>query len=279
MKFGAHVSIAGGIDRAPQRAYELDCECFQIFTRSPQGGRASKLNKTVVDSFFKQCSEYRFADCYVHTPYFVNLASDNRDVRISSVNLIKEELLRANLLGVKYVMTHLGSAKLLNRSEAIKNVIEGICRITDRAGISTGLLLENSAGQGATIGSNFEELSEILRYVENPDVGVCLDTAHLYATGYDISTRESVKAIISSFSSIVGLERLKLLHGNDSKAGLGERKDRHEHIGKGQIGIDGFTHIVHNKELKKLDLIVETPHDRVREDIEILKQIRGSKKR
>lgn len=274
MKLGAHVSIAGGIDKAPSCAYEIGCECFQIFTRSPHGGTPSKLDRKTVEAFLRECSRLGFPDYYVHTPYFINLASEEREIRSFSVSTIREEIQRGDIIGARFVVTHIGSARAFGRDSGISRAIEGIRRILDRADHRTKLLLENSAGQGALIGGTFEELARILEGVGHPDLGVCLDTAHLFASGYDIRTREAVKRTLKGFSSIVGLDKLKLLHGNDSKAGLGERRDRHEHIGKGKIGLEGFATILNDPHLKGIDLVIETPLKRVEDDIENLRKLR-----
>ncbi|MER3446706.1 MAG: endonuclease [Candidatus Dadabacteria bacterium] len=275
MKFGAHVSIAGGIEKASYRAYKIGCECFQIFTRSPQGGNSSPLRKNTVEAFLKECSVYGITDYYIHTPYFINLASKDRQIRLSSISLIEEEIERGSTIGAKYVITHIGSAKGVGKSQGIKNVVNGIKRVLDTISKSTDLLIEASAGQGEIIGDRFEEIAEILERVGNPDLGVCLDTAHIFASGYDIRTEEAIKKTLDEFSSVVGLEKLKLLHGNDSKVGLGERKDRHEHIGRGKIGIEGFRAIVNAPRLKDIDLIIETPLDKVEGDIRNLKRLKG----
>jgi len=279
MKFGAHVSIAGGIKKAPSRAYEIGCECFQIFTRSPHGGDPPPLHKDTVESFLKECSACNFTDYYIHTPYFINLASKNNRIRLSSILLIEREMERGSTIGAKYVVTHLGSAKDVGESQGIKNVVDGLKRVLDACSNSTKLLIEVSAGQGVIIGDKFEEIAEILKGVGNPDLGVCLDTAHVFASGYDIRTEEGVRKTLDEFSFVIGLERLKLLHGNDSKVGLGERKDRHEHIGKGKIGIVGFRAIVNAPSLSGMDLIIETPLDKVGHDIRNLKRLRGLKKK
>ena len=275
MKFGAHVSIAGGIDKAPSRAHELGCECFQIFTRSPRGGIPPPLDSKIIDTFLNECSKYDLSDYYVHTPYYINLASENENIRSASISIIKEDLKRGSSIGVKYVMTHLGSSKGIGKSQALAKVIEALRRVLDQATYTAKLLLENAAGQGEIIGDTFDELAEILDKVEEPDLGICLDTAHLLASGYDIRTKVAVNNTIQDFDSIVGLAALKLLHGNDSKAGLGERKDRHEHIGKGKIGEIGFKSIVNNTRLKHLDMIVETPVEKVGDDIRNLKRLKG----
>lgn len=276
MKFGAHVSIAGGIDKAPERALALGCECFQIFTRSPRGGKPPTLGKDLVDSFLKSCSSCGLANYYIHTPYYINLASEKKELRRSSVAIIREELERGSLIDAKYVMTHLGSSKGAGRAEAVDMVIEGVAEILKGSGsLMTELLLENTAGQGETIGDTFDELARILDEVGNPRLGVCLDTAHLIASGYDIRTKTSLKNTLEALFSVISPGRVKLLHGNDSKAGLGEKKDRHEHIGKGKIGEEGFKAVLGSPALKKLDMIVEIPPEEVAPDIELLKRIRA----
>ena len=275
MKFGAHVSISGGINKAPERAHALGCECFQIFTRSPRGGKPPALGKDLVDSFLTSCSSYGLPDYYIHTPYYINLASEKKELRRSSVAIIREELERGSLIVAKYVMTHLGSSKGLGRAEAVDMVIEGIAEILNGSGsLTTELLLENTAGQGETIGDTFEELARILNETGDPRLGVCIDTAHLIASGYDIRTEASLRHTLDALYSVISPGRMKLLHGNDSKAGLGEKKDRHEHIGKGKIGQNGFKAILGNPALEGLDMIVELPPEEVGEDIELLKRMR-----
>lgn len=274
MKFGAHVSIAGGIFKAPERASSYGCECFQIFTRSPRGGNPPKLDKETVDKFLNNCEEYNLSDYYVHTPYYINFASENKDIRNSSTRIVTEELERADILNAKYIMTHLGSSKGIEMKLAISRVADAAKEILDKTNTKTHLLLENSAGQGETIGEKFEELAEILDQVNNPELGICIDTAHTFAAGYDIRNKNALNHVLKEFDNIVGIEKIWLIHGNDSKVGLGEKKDRHEHIGQGEIGSEGFESVVNNKHLKSLDMIVETPPENVASDIEILKKMR-----
>lgn len=275
MKFGSHVSIAGGIDKAPGRAKELGCECFQIFSRSPRGGKAPELTEELVGSFKKACAEHGFTDYYIHTPYYINFASAKKELRESASVIIREELERARTIGARHIMTHLGSSKDTDRKDAVKMVAGGLSKAIDGTDLPGLLLLENTAGQGATIGDTFEELAEILRLIGDPEIGICIDTAHLLASGYDIRTPEALEETLSAISQTVGLDRVKLIHGNDSKADLGERKDRHEHIGRGKVGLDGFKAILSRPELKNLDMIVELPPDKVAADIALLKDLRS----
>ncbi len=277
MKIGAHVSIAGGIEKSPGRAHEVGCECFQIFTRSPRGGNPPPLDKKTVESFLTACSMYAFRDYYIHTPYFINLASEDKNIRSTSIDIIKEEIRRGDVIGAAYVMTHIGSSKQMGSKKAISRVVEGLRMVLEMSGYKTKLLLENSAGQGMTIGDTFGDLYEILEKVGNAELGVCLDTAHLFAAGYDIRTKIALTKVIKEFSYVIGLNRLKLLHGNDSKVRLGYKKDRHQHIGKGFIGLNGFRAILNNPGLQGVDLIVETPLERIEDDIRTLNGLRELK--
>jgi len=274
MHFGTHVSIAGGIDNAPGRAFKLGCECFQLFTRSPRGGKPSPLDEKVVHRFLSDCRKYGFSNYYVHTPYFLNLASMDEDVRDNSIRIIREDMERSSLLEVKYVMTHLGSSKGMGRKVAMDRVAASIIKILEGYEGQTNLLLENSAGQGDTIGSGFEELAFILNRVNNDDLGICLDTAHMFGAGYDVRNSKALDLSLQQVEKTFGMERLKLIHGNDTNVGLGERKDRHELIGKGNIGVEGFKTIISDRRLNSMDVIVENPPDKVAADIELLKQLR-----
>lgn len=276
MKFGAHVSIAGGIDNAPKRAHDLGCECFQIFSRSPRGGKPPELRDELVESFLNECGKYNISNYYIHTPYYINLCSEKKELRESSINIIKEELERGSTLGVEYVMTHLGSSKDTGRKQAVKLIIESLEKIMNKGYFSTQLLLENTAGQGATVGDSFEELAEILNGVKGSNIAICIDTAHIFAAGYDIRSKESFKETIKKLKETIGIESIKLFHGNDSKIGLGERKDRHEHIGKGEIGIEGFKNIINDSNFSDVNMIVETPPNKVGEDLKVLKKLRGN---
>ena len=274
MKFGAHVSIAGGIENAPLRARQLGCECFQMFTRSPRGGKPPEIEDRLLEAFFLNCSEVSISDYYVHTPYFINLASGKEDLREKSVDLVREELERSSALGVKYMMTHIGSAKGLEREAAIDNVVDSILRILGDYSGTTQLLLENTAGQGHTIGASFEEISLILKSVAYDDLGVCMDTAHMFASGYDIRTREGVEELVGRIGAAFAPGTVKLVHANDSKAEFNSSKDRHEHVGEGEIGIDCFRAMIGNPFFEDLDMIVEMPPPEVSKDVELLKKLR-----
>ena len=281
MKFGAHVSIAGGFANAPERAADLGCEIFQIFSRSPRGGKAPTIEKETIKSFDNALKQHKQSAVYIHTPYFINFASSNKKISHGSVQIVRDELERANLLEANGIMTHLGSAKDCTPKEAIKKTAQGIAKVLSGYKGSAKLMLELSAGAGAVIGASFEDMAEIIKQAEKilkkkNCIYVCLDTAHIFASGYDLRDKKSADNTFKSFDKIIGLKRLLLLHGNDSKVGIGEKKDRHEHIGKGKIGKAGFEAIVKNSKLKNINLIVETPSpEGMKKDIALLKKMRS----
>ena len=272
MKIGCHVSIAGGVWNAPKNAADLGCEVFRIFTRSPQGGPAPKIDKGVVKKFKEEMERWKQADFYIHAPYYINFASAKKTTRDASVRIIREELERGSLLGAKCLMTHLGSSKDFSRKEALKLVAEGVNKITKGYKGTTQFLLEISAGAGNVIGDTLEELAYIIKN-SNRSVGICLDSAHMFASGYDIKSNNGFDKTAETIRSIIGAKRVGVIHANDSKVGLGERKDRHDHIGDGKIGKEGFKNLI--KMFPEVDFILETQHDKVAEDIKKLKEIRS----
>lgn len=271
MNVGCHISIAGGIQNAPQRAADLGCEAMQIFTRSPQGGKAPELTPEIISDFKLQVSRFKIQAVVVHTPYYINFASSNNRIRYGSINVIRDELERASLLGAKYVMTHLGSSGELSEDEANEKTIEALKKSLDGYVGSCELLIENAAGSGKIMGSNFSQIAEIIKKVGHPKLkGICLDTQHSFASGYNWHDFEKT---LKKIDKEIGLEKIKLIHANDSKTELGSKKDRHEHIGKGLIGEKAFENIVQFAKKKKVDMILETEHDFVKEDIELLKKL------
>ncbi|MFA6421802.1 MAG: deoxyribonuclease IV [Candidatus Buchananbacteria bacterium] len=275
-RVGAHVSAAGSIIFAPDRAREAGCECFQFFSRSPQGGNAKPIDKKTAEEFISKCKSNQM-ESYIHAPYFINLGSANNKIFYGSISFLKEELKRGSQLGVKYLMTHLGSAKELGDKEGLKKVVKGIKEILADYKGSCEFLIEMAAGAGSIIGDTFEEIAIIVnsKELKKYNIGICLDTAHAFASGYDLRNEKAVKATFKKLNDILGSDRLKLIHANDSKADLGSHKDQHAHIGEGKIGLDGFKAIVNYTCKQKVNLILETPKDgKDLEDIEILKKLR-----
>ena len=245
---------------------------MQIFTRSPQGGKAPEFTPEIIQEFKLKAKSYKLKATYVHTPYYINFASTNNRIRYGSVSVIREELERGDLIGAKYVMTHLGTAKELGQNQAIKKTIEMLGKAQDGYKGKTKLLLENSAGAGEIIGDDLKELAKIIKGVNSQAIaGICLDTQHSFASGYDWrDTSETLKKIDQE----LGLKNVKLIHANDSLTECGSNKDRHAHIGKGLIGLEAFKEITAFAEKNKIDMILETKHDEVVKDIELLKKLR-----
>jgi len=279
MKIGAHISAAGGLWNAPLNAGKFGLECFQFFSRPPQGGRVAPISDETAEKFLAACEEHGFTHYYIHAPYIVNLASKEERIRNSTIEIMRGELERGTALHAPGMMTHLGSASSIgDERKGIELTIEGLKRVLDGYDGTTQLLLEISAGAGMVMGDTFEELAEILAGVGDPKVGVCLDTAHMFASGYDLRTPEAVKKTMKEFDEVIGLDRLVISHFNDSKVDIGEHKDRHEHLGEGFIGKKGCEAIVASPTFKDVHLILETPHENTIEtlgpDIEFVKRAR-----
>lgn len=273
MHIGCHVSVAGGVQNAPQRARELGCEAMQIFSRPPQGGKAPELTEAVLGDFQIKMKESQIQDVYIHTPYFINFASTDNRIRYGSVSVVREELERASLLGAKYVMTHLGSARGLGKKEALVKTAEMLKKCLEGYSGTAKLLIENSAGAGEIIGDSLTEIAEIIRLVDDQNIaGICLDTQHSFASGYDWTDFDQT---IEKIDQELGIEKIKLMHANDSLTDCGSKKDRHEHIGQGKIGAEAFQKIVQFAQKNNIDMLLETEHEKVVEDIKLLKKFRG----
>lgn len=277
---------------APQRAKDLGCETFQCFTRSPQGGPAPVLTQSLVANFKSQMAECGLETFYIHTPYYINFVSLNPRIRHGSIKVVREELERGSALGARYVMTHLGSHTGQTPEDGIAKVADAIIQALDGYQGTTKLLLEIAAGTGNIIGDRFEELGKIIKRLDFQDPtfeklprsdlglfgfgGICFDTCHAFASGYDFRTTEGVGNVLEEFEKKIGLEYLKLAHVNDSKVDLGGKRDRHEHVGDGFIGRDGLANILNTPEFRNIDWLLETEDSKRETDIKILKEIRGT---
>jgi deoxyribonuclease IV len=281
MRIGAHVSIAGGIDKAPFNAAKIGAEIFQIFSRSPHGGPAMPITKTVRQDFKRALLENKQSAFYIHAPYFINLCSRQNNIYHGSISVVRQELERGSLLGASGMMTHLGSFGESEESEGILRVVQALVKILDGYAGETPLLIENSAGAGKIIGDSVDELSAIIndKRLAKSNIKICLDTCHLFASGYDIASKEGLNNFLKEFDKKIGLGKMALLHANDSRGNLGSKLDRHEHIGKGHIKASGFSRMAKDKALGKLDWILETPKEEGMDqsNIKKLKEIRGTK--
>lgn len=267
MKVGIHVSISGGIWKAPINAVKAGAEVFQIFSRSPHGGKPQPITSEVKTKFSEEMAKAKISDFYIHTPYYINLCSVKNNIYFGSISVIREELERGSLLGCRAVMTHLGSFGEMTDEEGLKRVENALEKILEGYRGKTRLLLEISAGAGRVVGDTFEELSALINgRLKKKNLGVCLDTCHLFASGYEINTEAGLKKTMMQFEELIGAEKLEVLHVNDSKGALGGKLDRHENIGEGKIGLEGFRLMAEHPVLKKLDWILETPKDNPGDD-------------
>lgn len=275
---GCHVSIAGGLWNAPKNAAELNCETFQIFSRSPHGGPVKPIDEDTVAQFNTAMAEYNFKTFVIHAPYFINLGSATPRIFHGSVTVIRDELERGTKLEAAYVMFHPGSFKDLGEEAGMKQAKEAMAKILDGYTGTTQLLIEISAGAGAVIGDTFEEVAELMDGVKNHKGfgGICFDTQHAFGSGYDLRDAATVKKTFTNFDKAIGLKYLRMAHVNDSKVDFGSHRDRHEHIDDGQIGKKGFKAILEYFAEKKLHipLILETEHDKVETDIKLIKALR-----
>ena len=277
MQIGCHVSISGSIDKAVDNAVERECSAFQIFTRNPRGWHAKPLTKEDIDNFkakLKASKIDRFATC-AHMPYLPNLATPKEDGFEKSVKTLIAETERCAQMGIPYLVTHLGSHLGTGDEAGIKKLVEGLRRAAKTKN-DVVILLENTAGQKNSVGSDFKQLGEIYKQLGSAKkFGVCLDTCHAFVAGYDLKTKEKVKETFSEFDEHVGLDNLKILHLNDAKGELGCNLDRHYHLGLGGIGEEGISSVVKFANKRKIPIILETPIDDDRDDFENVRIAKG----
>lgn len=278
MLFGAHMSIAGGFDKAVDRAMLAGCDALQIFTKNSNQWKAKPILPEVAELFEQSLTNSSIESVVAHDSYLINLASPADELWQKSIAAFQEELERCELLGVPYLVTHPGSFVKSTEAEGIQRVADALNRIHQNlTGYRVMTLLETTAGQGSHLGHRFEQLAQITEKISEPErVGFCFDTCHVFAAGYEIRTPEGYQETMDSFDAILGLGRLKAFHLNDSKKGLGTRVDRHEHIGAGEIGLEGFRNLVNDARFEQHPGLLETPKsDDLHEDIENLATLRG----
>ena len=277
MQVGIHVSISGSIDRAVDNALTLDCSAFQIFTRNPRGWMAKLLSDDDTNNFREKLSASkidRFATV-AHMPYLPNLSSPDNDPFSKSLNSLVDELKRCSKLGVPYLVAHLGSHKGAGDQKGIEKLVKNFTNAVRDTPNDVMILLENTAGQKNSVGSNFEQLASILFQLKPAKrFGICLDTCHAFAAGYDLRTEKTTKSTLEQFDRFVGIEHLKIIHLNDSEGEIGCNKDRHEHIGLGKIGETGLSYVVKFANSKKIPIILETPIDDRRDDFGNIKKVK-----
>jgi deoxyribonuclease-4 len=275
IRLGVHVSIAGGMEKALWRARELGCSAMQIFSRNPRGWKTSPLSSKAVAAFREAGARREFDPIVVHTPYLLNLATADKALHRQSVQALALDIKRAEQLGARYVVTHLGSARERGKDCGRQQVVKALQAVMFQD-CSVSILLENSAGAGNSIGTGFAELQEIIEGVgKNGRVGVCFDSCHGYAAGYDFCSAETTEALVREIDQTVGSQRLELLHLNDCVGSRGSHLDRHEHIGKGKIGLAGFRSLLSHPSFRRVPMILETPKETPQDDLKNLSRIRN----
>jgi len=265
MRLGFHISIAGGFKNVIARALDRGCETIQLFSRNPRGWKYNPLKTEDLEAFKKQAPESGISPIFVHMPYLPNLASPRPELFKLSVTSLVEDLKRTEKIGAKFLIMHAGSAE--DKDQGRKSMIVGIKEALEKIDNDVSLLIENTAGGGNELGYSFEQIAEIIDGIGEPvRIGVVLDTAHAFAAGYDLRTKSAVNKTIAEFNDTVGLNRLHMIHFNDSKTSLGSRRDRHWHIAKGEIG-QGLAFVLRHPLLQDKPFIMETPRIDLKEDL------------
>ena len=257
---GAHMSIAGGYYRAVEAAKQCRCDCVQLFTKNNNQWRAKPITDEDVDKFQNALRSLGIAHPIAHDSYLINMASPDRALWKKSLDSIVVELQRAELLGIPYVVAHPGAFTTSTEAAGLKKIIKALDEAHRQTpDISACCLLETTAGQGSNLGWRFEHLATILDGVKNPDrLGVCFDTCHVFAAGYAMGTEKEYKATMRELNKTIGVKKVKAFHLNDSKTPFGSRVDRHEHIGKGHLGIEPFRYLMNDRRFRKVPMYLET---------------------
>ena len=278
MRLGAHESIAGGLYRAFDRAQSVGCETVQIFVKSNRSWAVKSLTEEEIARFKERAAETGIHPVVAHTSYLLNLGTPDEKLWHRSLETLIIELERCEALEVPYLVLHPGSHVGTGEEAGLARVAEALGKVhAATPGFRAQILLETTAGQGTNLGYRFEHLAWLLENTPQGDrLGVCLDTCHVFAAGYELRTEEGYEATMAAFDRTVGLERLRAVHLNDSKGDLGSHKDRHEHIGKGHIGLEGFRNVLNDPRLAGLPGLLETPKsDDLHEDAENLAVLRS----
>jgi deoxyribonuclease-4 len=274
---GAHVSIAGGISNAPQRGLDIGCDAIQIFTKNQVQWKEPSLSEDEICSFEEEYNRAKLKSLIVHCSYLINLASPKANVYSKSLRAFVCELKRSEKIGANYVVIHPGAHMGDGEEKGLGKIVKSVNRALETSNTkNVCVLYETTAGAGTVLGYRFEQIANLIENCSNSRrVGVCLDTCHVFAAGYDLRTSRGYGKTMREFDDIIGLEKLKVIHMNDSKTELGSRVDRHHHIGEGFIGLKGFRNIVRDERLKTIPKILETPGmpDDFRRNIKLLRSL------
>lgn len=278
MRLGAHMSIAGGLAKAFERGSKVGCQTIQIFTKNSNQWHAKALTKEEINLFFKEKERIGIDPVFAHASYLINLGSPDKNLYEKSKEALLDELRRAEILKLAFVVLHPGAALDSPPALALERIATAIHDVFEKTKeCKVKLLLENTAGQGSCVGHRFEELSIIMKSVdEKKRIGICFDTCHAFQAGYDLRNDEGYQKTFDEFDGLIGLSSLFAFHLNDSKKELGGRVDRHQHIGKGYLGIRPFQLLMNDKRFEEIPMVLETPKgEECLEDQEALKILRS----
>ncbi len=260
---GAHMPTTGGLHNSLLGGHKIGCNVVQLFTANPKQWQHPPLSNEIIAAFRNAQEQTGIASTVSHNSYLINLAAPTLETLVKSRAAFRAELDRAHLLGIPWVVTHMGAHLDQGEDEAMTRLVDSLKQVledTEKAGYTVGIALETTAGQGTGLGWQFEQLGRILREVgPNPRLGVCLDTCHIFAAGYDLRDQAAYAQTMAAFDRLIGLENLKVIHANDCQKPLGCRVDRHSHIGEGQIGMEAFGSLVTDARLRHVPVLVETP--------------------
>ena len=261
MLLGGHISISGGVSLAPERARKVTADCMQIFSKNQMQWKAKPLDLEEAEKFVENSKQKKILETVIHDSYLINLASPDKSLLKQSREVFLEEMVRAKHLGVRYLIFHPGSHMGSGEQVGMKRIAESMnWARTEFGSGDVQLLLEITAGAGRVLGQSFEQLAKIMDQLDDQkNAGVCFDTCHAYAAGYDIKVRSGYEKTFELFDEVIGLDRLKAMHLNDSKGALGSRRDRHEQIGKGNIGLEGFRNFMDDSRWEGIPMVLETP--------------------
>lgn len=272
---GAHMSTQGGVWRGVERAKEVGCDCVQVFTKNNNQWNAKDLQPEDIQHFDEQMKSTGIVKPIAHASYLINMAAPSDELWQKSIAAMIDELRRAEQLHLDGVVVHPGSYTTSSVEEGLQRIIAAVKEVlAATSGLKVKLLLENTAGQGSNLGADLSDLGTILAAVEQPTrIGVCIDSCHAMAAGYDLAEAAGLKKLLNDIEAQFGIERVAALHLNDSKKGCGSRVDRHEHIGQGTIGVEGFKRWLKNKALRAIPMYLETPKgndEETGEDLDVM---------
>ncbi len=278
-RIGIHLSTAGGVFKAAERAHEIGANTFQIFSSSPRMWRPARIDPAHATQMLKACEQYDCAPLVIHTSYLVNLCSQSDEVREKSIAAFRGEVERALALGAAYLVLHPGSWRGLTREEGLRLAAESIAAATDGLALATHnfrILIENTAGAEFSLGGSFEQVAQLIERLEaHVPVGACLDTCHCHVAGYDLVSPEGYEKTLALIDATIGFDRVRVWHMNDAKAALGSKLDRHQHIGQGTMGLEPFRHLLNDARFAHCAFIAETPVDEPDDDLRNLRAMQG----